>query len=84
MVEFNRKAKVNIIRSILSTLNFFTYIQTEHDVTIFKNSPCSYYIVEVFEVACKIKQDIVIHPFAFRTHAHKLGKNVIFIHDYFQ
>jgi hypothetical protein len=30
--------------------------------------------VEVFEVACKIQQDIVMHPFAFRTHAHKLGK----------
>jgi len=29
--------------------------------------------LEVFEVACKIKQDIVMHPFAFRTHAHKLG-----------
>jgi peptidylglycine monooxygenase len=28
---------------------------------------------EVFEVACKIQQDIVMHPFAFRTHAHKLG-----------
>ncbi|CAF0874637.1 unnamed protein product [Rotaria sp. Silwood1] len=28
---------------------------------------------EVFEVACEIEQDIVIHPFAFRTHAHKLG-----------
>jgi hypothetical protein len=30
--------------------------------------------IEVFEVACKIQQDIVMHPFAFRTHAHKLGK----------
>ncbi|CAF1118002.1 unnamed protein product [Rotaria sp. Silwood1] len=29
--------------------------------------------LEVFEVACKIEQDIVMHPFAFRTHAHKLG-----------
>ncbi|CAF2953818.1 unnamed protein product [Rotaria sp. Silwood2] len=28
---------------------------------------------EVFEVACKIRQDIEMHPFAFRTHAHKLG-----------
>jgi hypothetical protein len=32
--------------------------------------------VEEFEVACKIQQDIVMHPFAFRTHAHKLGKIV--------
>jgi peptidylglycine monooxygenase len=29
--------------------------------------------LEAFEVACKIQQDIVMHPFAFRTHAHKLG-----------
>jgi peptidylglycine monooxygenase len=29
--------------------------------------------LEVFEVACKVEQDIVMHPFAFRTHAHKLG-----------
>jgi peptidylglycine monooxygenase len=29
--------------------------------------------MEVFETACEIKQDIVMHPFAFRTHAHKLG-----------
>jgi len=32
------------------------------------------FFVEAFEVACKIHQDIVMHPFAFRTHAHKLGK----------
>ncbi|CAF0944718.1 unnamed protein product [Rotaria sordida] len=31
------------------------------------------YSLEVFEVACEIKDDIVMHPFAFRTHAHKLG-----------
>jgi len=29
--------------------------------------------LELFEVACEIEQDIVMHPFAFRTHAHKLG-----------
>ncbi|CAF1422441.1 unnamed protein product [Adineta steineri] len=29
--------------------------------------------LEVFEVACEIKQNIEMHPFAFRTHAHKLG-----------
>jgi hypothetical protein len=34
----------------------------------------SFDFVEVFEVACKIQQDIVMHPFAFRTHTHKLGK----------
>ncbi|CAF3136690.1 unnamed protein product [Rotaria socialis] len=28
---------------------------------------------EVFEAACRIDQDIEMHPFAFRTHAHKLG-----------
>ncbi|CAF1189147.1 unnamed protein product [Adineta steineri] len=28
---------------------------------------------ELFEVACKIQQDIVMHPFAFRAHTHKLG-----------
>ncbi|UJR07751.1 hypothetical protein I4U23_012035 [Adineta vaga] len=28
---------------------------------------------EVFQVACEIRQDIEMHPFAFRTHAHKLG-----------
>jgi hypothetical protein len=32
--------------------------------------------VEVFEVACKIEQDIVMHPFAFRTHTHKLGNSI--------
>ena len=31
---------------------------------------------EAFEVACEIDQDIVMHPFAFRTHAHKLGRIV--------
>jgi hypothetical protein len=30
--------------------------------------------LEAFEVACEIEQDIVMHPFAFRTHAHRLGK----------
>jgi hypothetical protein len=30
--------------------------------------------LEVFEAACKIEQDIEMHPFAFRAHAHKLGK----------
>jgi len=29
--------------------------------------------MEVFETACEIQQDIAMHPFAFRTHAHKLG-----------
>jgi len=29
--------------------------------------------LEIFQVACEIDQDIVMHPFAFRTHAHKLG-----------
>ncbi len=33
-----------------------------------------YFFSELFEVACPIEQDIVMHPFAFRTHAHKLGK----------
>ncbi|CAG0892632.1 unnamed protein product [Darwinula stevensoni] len=28
------------------------------------------------EVACEIKDDIVIHPFAFRTHTHSLGQAV--------
>lgn len=32
-------------------------------------------LAEAFETACRIEQDIVMHPFAFRTHAHKLGKN---------
>lgn len=34
--------------------------------------------LEIFESACKIKQDIAMHPFAFRTHTHKLGKINIF------
>jgi len=25
------------------------------------------------ETACEIDEDVVIHPFAFRTHTHKLG-----------
>lgn len=29
--------------------------------------------VEHFDSACQIKQNITIHPFAYRTHAHKLG-----------
>jgi hypothetical protein len=37
--------------------------------------------LEAFEVACEIQQDIVMHPFAFRTHAHKLGK--IFVSFFF-
>ncbi len=32
------------------------------------------FFLEIFQVACEIEQDIVMHPFAFRTHAHKLGK----------
>lgn len=31
---------------------------------------------EHMETACMIKQDVVLHPFAFRTHTHKLGKVV--------
>ena len=29
--------------------------------------------VEYMETACKINEDKVIHPFAFRTHTHALG-----------
>ena len=28
---------------------------------------------ENFETACEIEEDVVMHPFAYRTHAHKLG-----------
>lgn len=35
---------------------------------------CIHFFLEVFEVACEIEQNIVMHPFAFRTHAHRLGK----------
>lgn len=28
---------------------------------------------EIFQVACKIPEEIVMHPFAFRTHTHRLG-----------
>ena len=31
---------------------------------------------EHFEVACRINEPVVIHPFAFRTHTHALGKVV--------
>ena len=29
--------------------------------------------VEYMDIACEIKDDIVVHPFAFRTHTHSLG-----------
>ena len=29
--------------------------------------------VEKFETACEIQDDIQMHPFAYRVHAHKLG-----------
>lgn len=32
--------------------------------------------VEYMEVACKIKQNKTLHPFAYRTHTHTLGKIV--------
>lgn len=32
--------------------------------------------VEYMEAACPVQTDLVIHPFAFRTHAHKLGQVV--------
>jgi hypothetical protein len=35
------------------------------------------FFVEVFEVACEIQQNIVMHPFAFRAHTHKLGKSIL-------
>lgn len=28
---------------------------------------------EVFQISCLIEEDLVLHPLAFRTHAHKLG-----------
>ena len=28
---------------------------------------------ENFEAACTLAEDVVLHPFAYRTHAHKLG-----------
>ncbi|VDM77285.1 unnamed protein product [Strongylus vulgaris] len=31
---------------------------------------------ESFETACVIEEDVVIHPFAFRTHAHRHGVDV--------
>ena len=34
--------------------------------------------VEYMESACEIEEDIVIHPFAFRTHTHALGKSWYF------
>ena len=45
---------------------------------IFTSTICLFFFVEVFEVACEIQQDIEMHPFAFRTHAHKLG-NFVFL-----
>ncbi|RCN45921.1 copper type II ascorbate-dependent monooxygenase domain protein [Ancylostoma caninum] len=33
-------------------------------------------IAESFETACVIEEDVVIHPFAFRTHAHRHGVDV--------
>lgn len=30
--------------------------------------------VEKFETACLVDEDVELHPFAFRTHTHKLGK----------
>lgn len=33
--------------------------------------------VEHMETACILKEDKVIHPFAFRTHTHGLGKRPI-------
>ena len=29
--------------------------------------------LETFEAACQIKENVEMHPFAYRTHAHKLG-----------
>lgn len=31
---------------------------------------------EHFEAACQLQEQVDIHPFAFRTHTHKLGKVV--------
>lgn len=31
-------------------------------------------MVEYMETACELREDIVMHPFAFRTHAHTHGK----------
>lgn len=31
---------------------------------------------ETFETACVISEDVSIHPFAFRTHTHRHGKEV--------
>ncbi len=33
--------------------------------------------VEYMETACKINEDKVIYPFAFRTHTHALGKYIV-------
>jgi len=29
--------------------------------------------IDIFEAACEMHEDVAIHPFAYRTHAHKLG-----------
>ena len=31
--------------------------------------------IEYMETACEIKDNVVLHPFAFRTHTHSLGKH---------
>jgi len=31
---------------------------------------------ETFETACVIEEDVVLHPFAYRTHTHRHGKDV--------
>jgi len=61
--EFKRILKVN---ARLNTS--LTFIHKQRFYEFFFD------FIEVFEVACKIQQDIVMHPFAFRAHAHKLGK----------
>lgn len=39
---------------------------------MFKNE-VNFFFAEKFEAACQMNEDKVIHPFAYRTHAHKLA-----------
>ena len=66
---------------LFSTHTTMSMSHSRHAATIIADSirsllSLSCLCLEAFEVACEIDQDIVMHPFAFRTHAHKLGRIV--------
>ena len=68
-----------MLRNVLVSFFFLVLVAFKHIPKVNRSlfSLFEIFLLEVFQVACRLDQKIVLHPFAFRTHTHKLGRFVL-------